>query len=402
VPGKEAGPEALPDAAEQHCVVEVVEKMPLLLVDGEASPSPLSTTFFIHHALGPDDEGVSLFQPRVTSVDDLSPALLTGKQTPRVVVLADVARLSDAQSEAIDRYLAQGGSVFVLLGPRAAKNIDSYNQLHASGLGWFPAHLQALEGAAGKPDDAARISLAGLMHPALEFFRDPVRGLDQARFPRWLAATPGKTATAIAFLDVGQPFLMEAAVGKGKLLLATVPFDRSWDGNFPTLHAYPVLVHQLLYYLADAGDASWRVAPGQSVHWKPASGEGVLDLPSTVLWNPPDGAAIPFVIDRLPWLGPTPDRPGAYALMWGTARKAWFVLPPEVEEYDLTPLTEEDARAVARVLPITNAWPPPDPTRPTEGDDRIDLWWLLFLLVVGMLCLEIWFTRRMALRQQTV
>lgn len=398
----EAGADALTADNAQHIVLEAVEGLPVLLVDAEDEVSSKGSTFFLESALSDEGKDKGLFSVRRVCAHKLTPDMLFdgARNRHRVVVLGDLPGMTDAQAQGIERFLRQGGSVLVGLGPRSLKHQKFYNALHQEGLGWFPLKIEGSKREEGKLEQAARITASGPAHPALDYFRDPVRGLNQARFPRWIKAGVGEGATSIAFLDVGQPFLVETKVGPGRVLASTVPLDRSWGSDFPSLHAYPILMHRLLLYLAEAGSASWRLSPGQRVAWQPPQGER-LELPATLYWQEKNGEPRAFTAERWPWVGPQAGRTGPASLSWGLGKRTWFVVPLDPRESDLTPPSEEEEEALARLIPFeeiaspTEAFMSDGETRP----DSVDIWWILLLAVVFFLCAEIWFTRRIAKQQ---
>src|SRR5262249_36600959 len=96
---------------------------------------------------------------------------------PRVLILSNVARLSESQQEVITNFLAGGGGVLVTLGERV--DPKHYNEdLYRGGQGWLPARLEDLAGDEAHPEKAAAPLVSSLFHPAVELFRDvPVGGL---------------------------------------------------------------------------------------------------------------------------------------------------------------------------------------------------------------------------------
>lgn len=401
LPKKGSG-NALSEDDRQHAVVEVVHDLPVLLVEGDAKLSPAGTTFFLENVLKEDTKTAPLFAPTPLPWKEVSPDLLRGKNgfPSRVVILSDVPRLSAAQGEALEQFLVDGGGVLIGLGPRSAGAMDFFNGLHGNGLGWFPVKLERVEGTEGKLEQAAGISIGGLSHPALEYFQGPARLLNRAKFPCWLSVSPARDARVIATLDTGQPFLVEKSVGKGRVLVCTTPLDASWGTHFPKVESYPILIQQLLLYLAEAGTTSWRLAPGQVVQWMPPRGEK-WEAPANAFWQTPGEEALPVVIHRLPWAEKRVHQVGPYALTWGPGRKAWFVVPPDLKESDPTPL-EEKERALHGLLPwniVTEPHPPASSLSEERADNKAEIWWALLLAVILLLCLEIWYTRRMALKQ---
>lgn len=126
------GGDALLDDDTIRLAVEVPGTMPVLLVEGNPSkPSVEQDLFFFRVALssqtgvsenqvGPADRA---FLTRVVSPADLETELLT---ETRVVVLGNVSHLSTGAWERLNRFVASGGGLIMLLGP----NVDAahYNR----------------------------------------------------------------------------------------------------------------------------------------------------------------------------------------------------------------------------------------------------------------------------------
>ena len=76
----------------------------------------------------------------------------------------------------------------------------------------------------------------------------------------------------------------------------------------------------------------------------------------------------------------------------------YYVVQPDGGESDLTPCSEEDRLAVTRLLPTIKYISKASEVFSQEAnpDSQIDLWWLLLLLVIGLLAFEVWMTRRIA------
>ena len=90
---------------------------------------------------------------------------------PRVLVLSNVPRLSDAQQEAITTFLDAGGGVLVTLGERIESK--HYNaDLYKNGKGWLPAHLEDFAGDENQPEKSPGPLMSSLFHPAVQLFRD--------------------------------------------------------------------------------------------------------------------------------------------------------------------------------------------------------------------------------------
>lgn len=304
----------------RRAVVEVVRELPVLLVDGDREVGPESSTFFLRRALArATDDKAGVVLPRAVAAHALSDADL---KAPAVVVLADLPRLSLAQCAAIERYLKAGGRLLVFVGERVAREAEFYNErLYCAGAGWLPARLDRPAYAAADP---ARPDARSFAHPALELFasadQDP---LGQLRFPHWWKVTPDARAAVAARLSGGDPLLVE----RGGVILCAVPPDRRWGSPLPGRWEFPVLVRELIAYLA----------------------------------APP------------------------------TVRAA----PPDLRESDLRRCDDDDEAKVARLLPVALRAEAADAEGASVARPRQELWWLLLLAALGLLCGEVWLTRRL-------
>lgn len=386
----------LPADNRQDLAIEVLTALPVLLVDGGDRPAPRSRgTDFLRHALAPPRDRTPAVAVQVVPLADFEPSLLTADSRPRVLVLADVPRLSSVQREAVGQFLAAGGGVLVTLGERV--DAAHYNnELYRGGQGWLPARLDEICGSVAEPDRAASPLAVSFFHPALELFRDvPVGGLADARFPRWWkVTTAGRNATAVpvALLTTNDPLLVEKSHPAGRVLLCTVPLDKSWGSNLPDLPAFAPLAHELVYYLAGARASDNNLPPGQPLRYRPAAGEAgepVLRLP--------DGTARPMKVGPGGYVHETTREPGIYRVETAGNRITYFVVQPDAREADLTPCTDADRDKVARLLPVTYlADAPPPAELLSETAREQELWGWFLLAVVGLLCSEVWLTRGLA------
>jgi hypothetical protein len=242
----------------QDFAVEVLPPLPVLLVDGDDHTKPKSRgTDYLRDALAPAIDPAPTMAVRVVPVQEFKPALLDpepGKEIssrPRVLVLANVARLTTEQQEAVAQFLVRGGGVLVTLGERVDE--QAYNkQLHRNGQGWLPVALDQYTTA--ETDHTASPQPATFVHPALERFRaEPSSGLANARFRHWWKFQPAAispSTVTVARLDNKDALLVEGRYRGGRVLVSTVPFDKSWVTNLPDLPEFPVLAHELVNALA--------------------------------------------------------------------------------------------------------------------------------------------------------
>jgi hypothetical protein len=234
--------DVLPGDNEQQTVIEIVKEMPILVVDGDRQLSSESSSFFAQRALATKQ---AVPYPALKSTDVSKAA---------VIVLADVPLLDTPQIDAIDRFLAEGGGLFIAVGERVAREKSFYNeQLYRQGQGWLPAKLLDVGSAKGGvlPEPST------FQHPALELFRSATDStLGHVRFSHWWRTKPAAPATALAMLSNGDPLLIEKSHKGGRVILCTAPLDRRWDSTLPNTWEFPILMHELAYYLAGSRSAA--------------------------------------------------------------------------------------------------------------------------------------------------
>jgi hypothetical protein len=391
----------LPADNRRDIAVEVLPPLPVLLVEG---PPPSGRRTLgpraLLAALTPERDPHPAVQATVKPVGQLDPAHdLAGKDRPRVLILANVPELSAAQQEGVGRFLEEGGGVLVTLGDRV--NARHYNEeLYRGGRGWLPARLDSRQEADPvNGDSAARPLPASFNHPALELLRgdESSSGIGRVRFLRWWKVAPpvsdgsaSAPGVAVAHLTGDDPLLVERPFGKGRVLLCTVPLDDSWSPNLLSQWEYPLLAHELVTYLAGARGGEFNLLPGQPLHYHPPDDEP----PGTVVLQPPHGDAKALAVERWPLTYADTREPGVYRLTTPSGRSVYFVVEPDPSESELAPSSEEERGKVAEIIPVSYQ---------DDGDEilfgsgkEVELWWWLLFGVIGLLCAEVWMTRRMA------
>ncbi len=387
--------------------LEVLPAIPVLIVDGDPRTTvDHRVSDFLRDALAPRRHPSPPFAVKVVPISQFSPPMLrepvqSGKGLPLVLALMNVQQLAPEQQKAVTDFLSDGGSVLVTLGDRV--QAEEYNQsLFRDGDGWLPARLVDPVGDVNDLTKALRLEPASFTHPALELFREPLPGgLASAYFPRyWKLETPADTrGIPLALLGNRSPWLVEREYAKGRVILAAVPLDASWRTNLTTLPDYVRLMHELCYYLAGGRRARFNLEPGQPLVYQPESSES----PGPVRIELPDGGTRRVEVDTWPLVFEDTQQVGVYTMTTDTGRRHYYVIQPDPAEFDLTPLTEDDhnqltsyvadlrfANRVEEVVLELN-----------RADEEQEIWWIVLLLVLGFLLVELWITRRMALRTAT-
>ena len=249
------------------CRVEASRGLRVLLVDGD--PRTVRTedeAFFLEAALraGGIDFSVTTVLP-----DDLGNRDLTAYGA---IFLANVARPSAAAAAALTRYVEDGGGLFISVGDRV--DADSWNQTLKAVL---PQPLGLKRSAAALPGarpegetvdlrPAERLAPIDRRHPLLAAFPARGEGLASARFFQFLLLAPLPEAPGrriVLRYENGAPALVEAEVGRGRVLLLTTSVDREWT-DLPIRPGFLPLVQEAARYLAavPSGDATATVTVG--------------------------------------------------------------------------------------------------------------------------------------------
>ncbi|ODU00569.1 MAG: hypothetical protein ABS79_03110 [Planctomycetes bacterium SCN 63-9] len=392
-------------------LVEVIERLPVLIVDGKPGDEPLGgQADFLKVALDPgavdrEEKGVSEasaapFQARVVTVDQFAGGQgLNGPNAPRVLVLADVGDLNAAASAAVDRFVSAGGGLMVVPGDQAQPNFRD-------GREWFP----------GKLDPAivtapTRLDLSSFSGLALGRFAAPGAAgeggvpLSQVEIFRHRMLTPGPGTEVTAKLASGAPWCVERPYGKGRVLVVTTALD----GRATTLPINPdfvPLAHEWVLSLAKGSAASQpkRLQSGEpwivSLDPRPASNASSLPLR-----RPGDETVvIPVSPNQEELRIDDIDAPGVYRL--GLERPAYAIVEPDARESDRTPLSREDLAELSRGWPLSfetgdrglieRIQTAESQTEEGSASPRFEFWRFLVLAALVGLCLESWLTRRLS------
>jgi von Willebrand factor type A domain/Aerotolerance regulator N-terminal len=395
--------DAMPGDNRQDFAVEVMPTLPVLIVDGDARNPRTRGADFLRDALAPAIDTQPSFLLRIVSPGEFTPDLLTkpiGRDigtVPRVLVLMNVPAIRADQGQAIEAFLTAGGGVLVALGNRA--EAANYNDEHfRDGRGWLPARLVDPVGDESDLDKAARPIMASLEGSALELFRteDPGTLAGSAYFPRhWKLDTKAEAGgVPIAMLTDRTPLLVEKLFGKGRVIQSAVPLDNGWRTNLTDLGDYVRLAHEIVYYLAASRGGDVNLEARQPIVFRPSDGE----LPGPVTVQPPEGPGQRISVKEWPLVYDDTRDTGVYKLTTDTGKVQYYVVQPDAGESDLTPCNDDDRSAVARLFrTMKYVFIPQDVlSQDVDPETKIEFWWLLLLLVIGLLAFEVSMTRRIS------
>ncbi len=393
-------------------VLEVVDRLPVLVVDGSPSAHPLhAAAGYLLAALG--DAGQTGFEPTVIDAAALAGTRLADYQA---VVLVDVPRLPEAAPAALRAYVAAGGGLLVALGERVDR--DHFNgQLHAQGAGVAPLALAEPVGDVDEGGLEERVHGSGEEHPAVRLIADAQRSdLDRVQVYRRhrFAGGEGGEVTALLVTGDGEPVAVEGRVGRGRVILLGLPLDHSWS-RLPLAQSFVVMVHEWLWYLSESGLTRWNLRPGEPIELPAAragasaliEGPGGLRMTLTARGDVAgvDGGGGGGGGGDAFWFGHTTG-PGRYVVQ--TQEEAGdpqvFHVQRFSAESDLTPLSPSQRETLARAGGLVFAADPLEGTLHDTGAARQPvhqpIWMALMLVLVGLMVAEAmlaaWVSRRRA------
>lgn len=414
--------------------VQVLDRIPALLVDGDPSGEPLrSETAFLSVALQPfeaDDavELADLIQSFVIRDHQLDATALAGM---KLVVLANVARLDEAQLRLLEGFVRGGGGLIVFPGNRI--DADYYNDtLHAGGAGLLPMRLTELAGGVTDAGRHTSIVTQTYRHPALTLFNDRSNGdLSTGDVWTWyrladagganasrgssIDAGGGRRAEVMARLATGDPLFVEKKFGEGRVIQCATACDGDWS-NLPVRPWYLPLMQQLASHAASAAEPPRNLLVGQTLvaHLPappvatPLSGESATALAtggaseSATIVDPSGvrhGVAIADHGSRGVVTFKQTQQLGQYTLSAPGSPAMHFVVRSPRHESDLSQLSDEEIDELAAALgaDVVSTWDEYaalDQTRRHGYELWHWLWWAVLALLFGELLLQQWFARR--------
>jgi hypothetical protein len=444
-------------------VVEAIDKMPVLVVEGDASTGPPALSLagaaaFLSIALMPaDDEPVGRDEIPALPTDTATapgfhPGLplvaLTTVAAPDIqsvpdfhkynlVILANVPQLPAATAANLKAFVQDGGGLLIVPGDSCLPAF--YNAwMSDTGEPFVPAALGKRRSLADAP---AHLGLKTFSHPALALMADAAQSDAQRALitSYWtLDVDPKDPNVGVGGrLDTGDPFLVERKVGKGYVAVTAVALDRR-ESNLPSLKCFVPLVHELAYYLAAPTLIQTNVRPGSEfiidLPWKsqeiarqegrrakdlpPSTGgrTGPLDGHGVEVLTPSDQRAAASVAAaggglRIAFSGTY--EPGLYHLVLPPKAAERYTVPPlgqkglpfvvldDAEESRLVALSDADLETAGKYVPIFRAENTGQLVSAVTGQvPGEELWKVLALALLAALLAEIGLTRWIAMQRR--
>jgi hypothetical protein len=215
-----------------HFVLAPGQAVNVLIVDGGMAQS----TLYLERALAIGDQPP--FRTDTRRSNQLRASDLAGRST---VVLNDVAYPSGDVGRRLEAWVRNGGGLLVVLGPRSA----------SAGWGEGTSFMPGTPGRVTDRDAGGALGNIEYSHPVFDVFRAPRSGdLSAARFFRYRSlALTDSTNRVVARFDDGAPALVEASVGRGRVLVWASTLDNFWT-DLPLQATFLPFVHRLTRYAA--------------------------------------------------------------------------------------------------------------------------------------------------------
>ncbi|HEX8324697.1 MAG TPA: BatA domain-containing protein [Tepidisphaeraceae bacterium] len=339
------------------------ETLRMVYVGDDAPDDPNGLSFYLASALGDTPQRRVDLQLRRTE-------RLATTDLANTVCVVISRPLADDEAATVRTFLHAGGdALWVLRDVAAGRGL----------MGVLPeAAIKIDEAPAGNFSLVSRIDLA---HPLFSAFAD-ARFSDFSRVHFWkhrkVTVPDSANAKVLASFDNGDPFLLESAVGRGRLIVATSGWHPA-DSQLALSTKFVPLLDGLLR-ARDAKQVETQYAVGDAVTLPAA------DKPWTL--KTPDGREIKA--DPAALANAT-DRPGVYTLSDGRQQMPFAVnLAPD--ESRTTPLAPADLKQWGAKFES-------DETSPTAGaqqrqaklaelENRQKLWQWLLVGVLGLIAAE--------------
>jgi hypothetical protein len=377
-------------------VMQVVDHVRVLLVDGEPGSEPReSETFFLRHALAPVPEEARAAYPVKPVV--ISASQLAGENLAdyHAVVLANVADLPLAIADRLTRYVDEGGGLIVFPGENV--RTEFYNTMLHAKHRLLPAVLvshQPADATASRFLEPTETNPLGLDSEMLASasFRQSYR----------LELPPAQSSAHRLVLryDDGTPALVESEFGLGKVFLFTSTADTAWN-NFAVRPAFVPFVNRLLGGIVQHRETNLNIEAGETLRHRLGA---VLAGKEATVYEVAD----PEALGRLTTVeqraggsvlefGAT-DRAGAYqATIEGHPTPVVFAARPSARESTLDFIGTEQVNRISESATVIRWNANSTGADFGESHQGSELWLPLLFLVIALVAVEMalaqWFSR---------
>jgi hypothetical protein len=285
--------DVLPADDVRRAVVDVVERVDVLVIDGDPRGSgSTGDAFFVATALAPGAGAPTGLAPRIEPPRALATADLARFDC---IWLLDVERLDAAETAALEAYARAGGGVVFFGGPRTRAEIVN-RTLVRDGEGIYPVPLAGAVDLLPVPAAATPVpDVVVEDHPVVAVLagqRNPL--VETVRIDRYLAVERGSDEARagvrrLLSLRTGQPLVVERSFGDGlvmAVLTTAAPTWNNWSRGNPS---WVVVLLEMESHLARTRRRAENLTVGDPVAVRLEPGVDEIDVDFLV---PPDGAVV--------------------------------------------------------------------------------------------------------------
>ena len=249
---------------ESFLATEVLEHIPVLVIEGETSDNPWdSDGLMLKYALtagAADENDPTLFDVTLRNQLDLEDIDTIELAKYSAVILTNVSLLSRHTQFALEQFVERGGGLLIALGDEIEP--ADYNRLYNEGEGLLPGVIQAVR---TYDEDYFRPQFkAGQADNVLDIFDlSRTRVLRSVRVEKYWECKPADTAIRVGLFG-DQPFILSKSYGEGNVALWTTSINADWT-NFPTVPDYLPLVQNVMTHLAGSIDTPLNLVQGETL-----------------------------------------------------------------------------------------------------------------------------------------
>lgn len=299
-----------------------------------------------------------------------------------LVILNDARSLNPTLAESLAQFVEAGGGLIIAAGRNTTA--DEFNRTLAR-----VAPVTLGEAIIARGEEVA-ISQIKTDHPVFELFRDSGR-LGMWRVLGYHRSEPKENSTVLARFEDGSPALVEATIGRGKVLLFTSTLDTGWT-DLPLTPLYLPLVRQMVRYLSEREPSAWHTLGQTFTVPKAAATAGgtppAVDTPSEQRLTERNQTTSGDLLI-------TGREPGFYRLRY-PEQVEFAAVDLDGAESNLAKLNlDEFVAAVTREgEPANSATAPLAPPKDNEIEARQRIWWPLLIAALLLFVAEAALARR--------
>lgn len=381
---------------ESTLVVEVIEEVPILLVEGSPTQTELQRdAFFVETALGWID-GEKTFKNTVYTPTVVTPERLEHIDLAefQAVVIPNLTELSAKTVGRLEEFVTAGGGCWIGVGPRS--DVDAFNQrFFADGHGLAPLRLDRIIDSAqndseesDETDTRTKINPFMKGHPATASLSDSdqldLADVTVSRRFRFEVTQSDEETSVLLSLTNGEPLAVENYFGRGRVIVQGVPLRMQWS-KLARSQSFVVMIHDWLDYLTQPLATRHNLSPGDELAIRLKSDDVQLATLKTPYGNeieltaePTDGGTL-FRSNRT-------ILPGEYRLNVGTTEEIPFNVSRDTAESDLTALSREQ---VSTLDELTTAVASSKKNESVKMSGSEPLWSYLLLGLILLIAAEL-------------